>query len=74
MAKGTIEFSLPEEDEDFQRAAAALDLVVSLEEILAMLRRKLKHEELGEAYEEVEKVQKEIIDILECRKVIRLLS
>jgi len=60
MAKGILEFELPEENPEFKRAVHATDVICVLDEIKQYCRNQLKH---GEHSEETDKILEEIQSI-----------
>lgn len=66
MSKAILEFSIPEESEEFRTAINANKYVSSLDEFGAYLRNKLKYEELSEAeYAIYEKIRTKFYEIRE---------
>lgn len=53
MPKGILEFTLPEEDEEFKNASNGIVYKLILSDMDNYLRSRLKHEELSEPVREV---------------------
>lgn len=63
--KATIEFNLPEENEEFNNAINGVKYKIIVQDIMNNLRSKLKYEELKEEeYDLYEKLREEFFDII----------
>ena len=70
MPKITMEFSLPEEREEFQAAEDGARLAMALDDFKEYLRKRLKYEEMSdEQYCLLEAVQKELFMLLDSRDI-----
>ena len=64
MPKVTLEFNLPEEQEEFKTAASAPDMSLVLWDFSQFLRSKIKYEELSESdYKVYETVREKLFEI-----------
>jgi hypothetical protein len=70
--KATLEFDLNDSEDIIahKRCVKALDMAISLHEILNHFRTQLKYGDYsGEAYEVIEKCQADVIDILNSNSI-----
>jgi len=73
MPKATLEFSLPEEQSEFEIAVAAVQFACAWEDIFNYLRNKLKYEKLSEQEIEIyEKIRDQLVNISHERSLPEL--
>lgn len=71
MPKATLEFNLPEENEEFRMASRCSDYYLCLWDIYNVFRSKLKYEDLDEKeYDMYDEFRKKFVEILEDHDVI----
>lgn len=70
MPKAILEFNLPEEEYEFDKACKASTLQFALEDVRDILRSKVKYCELtAEQYKLAEEIYKKFIDIMLDRNI-----